>query len=282
MKLRPGAKVDEILLALEGLAANIHNEARPLNSFAATGSEARDAYVSWAVTNEVRLLNYISRHDVLEILNTPRYRDICLMPDGVHLKVSVNAEIDAMSSKLRSLARELRAERDAMVRITGCPAVLDSNVLLQCLLPSQIKWNSVIGEQARLMLPLRVIEELDMKKYGDNKRLRGVARGVLSWIEGLLTSDSSGPMSVGDNYGSTLELLLPDSPRRRPEDADEEIIDEVVRVNALTGRGVVVTADTGMLLRARALGLRVSTVREPYLRATAEIEAVAIQDSVEP
>ena len=47
------------------------------------------------------------------------------------------------------------------------------------------------------MVPLRVIEEIDAKKYGDSKRLRSVARGLLSWIDGLFGAGYPGPVSSG-------------------------------------------------------------------------------------
>ena len=47
------------------------------------------------------------------------------------------------------------------------------------------------------MVPLRVIEEIDAKKYGDSKPgdskpLRGVARELLPWIDGLFPELISG------------------------------------------------------------------------------------------
>jgi predicted ribonuclease YlaK len=59
----------------------------------------------------------------------------------------------------------------------GHIAVLDSNVLLHHLPPDQVNWQAATERPlVRLILPLRVVEELDSKKYGPSDRLRERAR----------------------------------------------------------------------------------------------------------
>jgi len=229
-------------------------------------SDLRDHYVRWASSCEQRLGSVIVRTDVLKMFENPRHRDICSMPPGNQMSNLISDEITAKSADFAEIRDSLKAARDRMSRGRGCPAVLDTNVLLQCLLPDQIRWASVIGESARLMLPLRVIEELDAKKYTGTQRVRDVARGLVPWLEGLFPGSDCGPVPVGDPDATTMEVLLADRPRYRPMDADEEVLDVYYEVKLLAGRAKLVTADGGMRLRARAEGVELCFVPMEYRR----------------
>jgi rRNA-processing protein FCF1 len=267
VRLRPGADSGATLRLLELLASNAHNEATPAPGSGANAGTHRLTYVRWVTSLEVQLSAHINRPDVLCLLGTARNRDIIAGAEGPHLLPLISAEIDAKSQDLRAIHQSLQADLSRVQSAPGVPAVLDSNVLLQCLRPDQVRWATVVGEAARLIVPLRVIEELDAKKYGGSERLRSVARGILPWLEALFEVDGAGPVLVGDPDGSTIELLFSDSPRYRPSDADEEVLDVVDQIRSLAGRAVVVTADTGMLLRARALGVPTRMVPETFLRS---------------
>ena len=116
------------------------------------------------------------------------------------------------------------------------------------------------------MLPLRVIEEVDSKKYEPKERLRDVARGILPWIEQLFSDSGCGPVPLRGPDDTTIEILLADRPRYRPSDADEEILDVYEEVRLLAGRAKLVTADTGMRLRARAAEIDVYAMPVDYRR----------------
>lgn len=121
-----------------------------------------------------------------------------------------------------------------------------------------------MNEKARVIVPLRVIEEIDSKKYGDNLRLRGVARGVLSWLAGLLPDGRTGPEPLtGD---ATIELLLVDRPRSRPSDADEEILEVCGDVRHFAGNVRVLTADKAMRVRAASDGFVVCQIPQAWER----------------
>jgi predicted ribonuclease YlaK len=122
-----------------------------------------------------------------------------------------------------------------------------------------------------MMLPLRVIEEIDAKKYGGNQRLSRVARELLPWIDRLFPHGDTGPVALRE--GATIELLLADRPRYRPSDADEEVLDICHEVRHLAGRVRLMTADTGMRARARTEGLELVIVPETWLRKGAGNEA---------
>jgi len=110
------------------------------------------------------------------------------------------------------------------------------------------------------------IEELDAKKYDPKDRLRQVARGLLPWLESLFPDSGCGPVPLNGPDDTTIEILLADRPRYRPSDADEEVLDVYHEVRLLAGRAKLVTADTGMRLRARAQEVDVYAMPPEYDR----------------
>jgi predicted ribonuclease YlaK len=150
----------------------------------------------------------------------------------------------------------------------GCAIVVDSNVLLQCRRPDELGWKAEVGETARLMLPLRVVEEVDSKKYGSSPRLTRVARSLLPWIDGLFVDGNTGPVPLRPGE-ATIELLLSDRPRHRPEDADEEVLDVAHDVRHLAGRVKIMTGDTAMRVRAKSEGLDVLVIPDGWRRPQA-------------
>ena len=117
--------------------------------------------------------------------------------------------------------------------------VLDTNVLLHYQPPDKVNWQEVVKEsQIRLVLPLRVIEELDEKKYLAREQLADRARRLLSQLWSLLK----------DNAGAPVMLNLC---------RDLQSVKQLV---------VLVTGDTGMSLRAASYGICVVSMPERYRR----------------
>lgn len=73
-------------------------------------------------------------------------------------------------------------------------------------------------------------------------------------------------MKIRDGRPDRIELLLTDRPRFRPSDADEEVLDVAHEVLRFAGRAKVMTADTGMRVRARHEGLDVLRIPDAWLR----------------
>jgi hypothetical protein len=134
--------------------------------------------------------------------------------------------------------------------------------------PDSVNWTEVVGESARLIVPLRVLEELDAKKYeAPRPETRQAARNALSWLEQLFEGPGTGPVPIGSQGDTTLEIYLSDRPRWRPDDADEEILQVCHEVRMLNGRAKVVTGDNGFRLRTRAMGEEVCDMPDRYLRS---------------
>jgi hypothetical protein len=177
----------------------------------------------------------------------------------------VYTEVSRQIERLRRLLDDLNARIERAAVTGGFVAVLDSNVLLHCLPVDQIPWPDIVGrENVRLIIPLRVIEEIDAKKYAKSPELAKRARNLLPAIDRLL-GPAGAPGSVTDSV--TIEVPVDSGPRNRPEDADEEILETCRELRQFGSQPVtLVTGDTGMRLRAQAHGLTTATLPEKYLR----------------
>jgi predicted ribonuclease YlaK len=178
------------------------------------------------------------------------------MPPGNQLATLIHAELEVKRHNLTAVGTYLEGHLGRMRRSPGLPIVVDSNVLLQSQRPDNVNWNRELKTTVRIMLPLRVIEEIDAKKYSKNDRLRDRARELLPWINSLFPNGDTGPITLRED-DATIELLLADRPRHRPDDADEEILDVCHDVVRFAGRGKLMTGDTSMRLRAISEGLEV-------------------------
>jgi predicted ribonuclease YlaK len=85
------------------------------------------------------------------------------------------------------------------------------------------------------MMPIRVIEELDAKKYSRDPVIQRRARRRLPWLNRLFPDGDRGPIALGK--GATLELLLSEASRNRPAAGDEEMLEVCQEAQQLVGRG---------------------------------------------
>jgi predicted ribonuclease YlaK len=168
---------------------------------------------------------------------------------------------------LQRLLDDLNERRGRLALTTGRISVLDTNVLLHYLPIHQVPWPEVVESAVvRLVIPLRVIEELDAKKYSKSADLAKRARNVLPTLEQLL-GQAGRPGPVAENV--TVEVPVDTGPRQRPEDADEEIIAVCRDLSQFSGRDVtLVTGDTALRIRAQAHGLVTVAVDDHYLRVS--------------
>jgi PIN domain len=115
--------------------------------------------------------------------------------------------------------------------------------------PSQIEWADVIGSPARLVVPLRVVRELDDKKATNTKPLRQRAEKRLHQLAGYTLGD--GPHEVRSDIGIEVvgSLDLDHSAERRPPiPADVEVLDTCEALATYNGGSGVclLTGDLGM------------------------------------
>lgn len=276
--------VDQAIIGLDSEAANIHAYTASASydtDITVRSNDARNLYVRWSIEAEGRLLGTLQRDEVLSIFSNPRHRDISLMPAGEQLQRSVYAEVGSKRELFESMSRELKETRTRLARSPGLPSVVDTNFMVHCLRPDQIKWKSVVDDIVRLIIPLRVIEELDAMKTDNKERLRKNSREILSWLESLFTGSNTGPVKIRADEETTIEILLSGRPRYRPSDADEEVLDVCHDFQRFVGNSLLVTADYGMRLRARSESIDVLLMPQKYFKKNSDA-SVSAESSSEP
>lgn len=190
------------------------------------------------------------------------------------LNDALSAEIDVQAKAL-TLAR---AELDALKAVAarpGLPIVYDTNMLIHWNRPCDIGWKDVLRAsqepvtQARLVVPLRVVDELDRQKYGDGS-LADRAGKALRYVQAALKDHPPGhPVPIRDGDATTLEVWV--DAEDRGGDADLEILRAAASLDMLcpaTGARVL-TGDLGMQLRAQMMDLKVLHLPDTYRKRAA-------------
>jgi hypothetical protein len=228
-----------------------------------------EAYVRWVETVENQLTVLSLDLDLVDALHTSRYWRIRqLHEEPIRPVALVQAEIDRQAGWLEALRRELEQRIHRAAAAQGDPAVIDTNVLLEFMPPAQIDWRSILPASAvRLVVPLRVIEELDLLKFDRRRPERADrARRILPQLSAVVGAGGE-PREVRE--GTTIEVLVGPAPRYRPADGDEEVLLTCQELEQFGGRPVtLVSADTGIRLRAQALGIRAIPMPIQYSRST--------------
>ena len=142
---------------------------------------ARDSYIDWVQQTLSLMSNHTHDPGVTEMLLTSSYWHIrALHSDSARPIPLVQDEIRRQQRNLEWLLEDLVRRRDRAREAPGHIALPDTNVLLNYQPARHIPWPSVIGkEDVRLVLALRVIEELDAKKYTESDRIRQRARELV-------------------------------------------------------------------------------------------------------
>jgi rRNA-processing protein FCF1 len=213
-------------------------------------------YLDWAESTELQLGNVTSDPEVLTLPYTPAYYEIRrLDPSSPRGVAFLDSERERQVVALEALREDLKRRLERARAAPGAITVLDTNVLLHHQLPDSVAWREVVGQESvRLVIPLRVIEELDAKKYTESERLRRRARERLPKLYALVAAGGA-PKALPDGHG-TLEVFIEPGPRSRPADADTEILETAHDLGRLSGSKVaIVTGDTAMRLRAEANGI---------------------------
>jgi PIN domain len=239
----------------------------------------RDAYLTWVEEVEAALVSMTEDPEVLSLLYTPQYWRIReLESDWKAISDPrpyplVYSAVGRQTELLERIAKELeqRLARTALAA-SGPIAVLDTNVLLQYQGIDQIPWEAVLGLPAvRLVIPVRVVEEIDAKKYAKQLDLAKRARNLLPVLAQYVGPAGAPGALKGD---VTIEVFIETGPRARPEDADEEILTTCLDLAQFSSKPItLVTADYGMRLRAEAYGISTASLPDNYLRRRVETES---------
>lgn len=226
----------------------------------------RNDYLNWVSDATIRLQNIFEDSITWHELHSEafwRIRD--LTTESPRWAEVITTETIRQATRIEALQVSVDHLHQWLTCSPGRITLLDTHVLLHFQPAEQINWVDVVGvSEVRLVLPLRVVEELDEKKYTARDELAQRARGVLSMLRTSLASSAGLPVSLREDV--TIEVLVGDEPRRRTVDADQEILDVASGLGAARADTVLVTDDAAMDIRARALGLRVCAMPTKYLR----------------
>ncbi len=147
---------------------------------------ALNHYLSW-VNNQVEpiLRNYFLDPAVWTPLRGDAYWHIQAMTESSpHWYELVEGEMKRQAEHLESIETMVQSVIERANAAPGAFAVLDTHVLLHYTPPAEVPWPAVVGQpDVRLVLPLRVIEELDEKKYTARDDLADRARRLLSQLQ---------------------------------------------------------------------------------------------------
>jgi hypothetical protein len=220
-------------------------------------------YVAWVESTEKQLRNVFSDVGVVHQLRSTTYWAI--RQSAPRCLDLISTEVTEQVSWLEALIDRLRVIAVRLEAAPGRATVLDTNVLLHYQPPWDVEWPTVTGEEeVRLVLPLRVVEELDEKKYMSRGDLADRARRLLSQLWQRLGESAGGPVRLRGK--TTIEVPVEDGRRERSLDADEEILDSCEQLRNVGRAPILVTADTSMSLRAKARRLDVTPMPERYRR----------------
>ena len=226
----------------------------------------QNSYLAWVGIAESQLRNIFIDPTTWEHLYGERHWQIYgLNEDSPRAIELINKELNLQADWLDGLADSLKKLADRLTAAPGQITVLDTNVLLHFMPPEQVDWTQVVDvSQVRLVLPLRVVEELDKMKYTARDDLADRTRRLLGQLRAQLAATAGGPTELRSNV--TIEVPVDDEPRRRTLDADQEILDTCRELQSGGGSVVLVTDDAGMTLRAAAQATAVIAMPETYLR----------------
>lgn len=234
-----------------------------------TGLESlQNRYLDWAEGAEARLHYLTDDLEALTMFDTARSRMIReLRPDAVRPWPLVDAEVKLHVSVLERMLADLQGRIVRIADADGHAVVVDTNILLHYKPLIELPWSELTGaERVRVSVPLRVIEELDQKKYAPRKDLAARARRLLPQLHSWL-GPGGAPAAIAAN--TTVEVMVDAGPRRRPSDADEEILAACHELSQFGASAVsLLSADTAMQLRAQAEGITVITLSDQYLRSS--------------
>ena len=190
----------------------------------------------------------------------------------------INGEAETQARYIDSLVNQLEHLGKWLDATDGEMAVLDTHVLLHFQPPEQVDWKTVTGtDTVRIILPLRVIEELDMSKYRERDDIADRARRLLSQLWALLSPTAGGPVKIRE--GVTIEVPVDDGPRQRTLDADQEILNQCLMLKAVGQAVRLISDDTGLSIRATAQEVTVIPMPEHYLRKKVKVAEAADTNS---
>jgi len=249
MRLKRGIPVDRATVQLDDVIQMARNStlARDLDAV---------PYVSWVYSVE-RALQSAFVDVPLQRLHTERFWRV--QGPTIRRAEAISQEVELQVAWLSSVRDTITTMAERFRRQPGAIAVLDTNVLLHHRPLKDVDWGKIVGEKpVLLVIPRRVVEELDARKYVGTK-LGDRARKRIR-----LLSDHVAPGGEKVRPAVTVQILGPvdldpDVARRAPIPADEEIIETCEALTSYVdpNRVHLLTGDLSMSMLAENRGLSV-------------------------
>jgi rRNA maturation endonuclease Nob1 len=228
--------------------------------------EHLNRYLQWANSAELLMRNLFSEPTKWTRLHSERFWQIRnLNPLSPRPFEFIDTEASHQLLLIEGIVQRLKALINRQDAAPGLVAVLDTSVLLQFLAPEQVDWTGCLKKsEVRLVLPLRVIEELDIKKYMGREEIAQRAKRALAQLHDKLLESSGTPTLL--KKGVSIEVPVDSGARVRISDADLEVLDTCLEYSSNGKPVILVTGDYGMTLRAQARNIDVFFMPDKYLK----------------
>ena len=263
LNLTPGRGLDDnVMRTLEETLAGLEN----VNGGGGTAETRRRNYLGWAAQAASRLRGVLTAEQLATLVLTERYRALLIVALGdQELNGLLDLEIGDRLAAWRHLVDKTKTWRTRWAT-AGVVVVPDTNVFLQHDdMFDVIPWHKIVNQppfnQIHLVVPLLIVDELDRQKRNGKTEARTRARATLKRFNELLRAgpDRVALQTAAAPTGVTLEVLVDELDHQRLTDNDNEIVAQTRLLADLVPIPVhLITADTGMALRARNIGLRVT------------------------
>jgi hypothetical protein len=148
----------------------------------------------------------------------------------------------------------------------------DTNVFLQCRALHEVPWGDTVqADEIALLIGAQVQDEIDRLKGDGNSRRARRARETNSLFRSALASpDESLPLR--ESAPKVTLRFAPALPQQRESAetldltrSDDQLLDEVMHFRRTEPSAQILSGDTGMMLRARRLGVPLIPVPESWL-----------------
>ncbi|MFC8409473.1 PIN domain-containing protein [Arthrobacter sp. NPDC057259] len=280
IRLLPGAspkKTLEIITHAAGALASV--------SSAGTAFDRYNSYLQWATRHGNILSHYLHADEMGRLVTTQRYWSLLSLDTStvqpMTLAELVDGEVTQRSFGLDDAKRTIEGNLNCWDNGRAVAVVLDTNVWLKHYNDpaGDVDWSQLLDERPDvplvLTVPMKVIDELDNLKRNKTTvpkgevSIRRRASLALKYLEakaampGKRSTLQQGTMA-GQLPTATIHLAVLEQPLHQPPiaDADLEIIERAGAVAPYAERVRIVTADYGMVYRARQAGLDAVRVKD--------------------
>jgi hypothetical protein len=245
-------------------------------NFAVGGDSPSKQYAVWAGNTRGQLKGVLTRPAISSLFEGPQ--NLAALLGGPSELVLSNAAASEICEGIGEIADWLKRFIDSTEQSQNLPLVIDTNVILEYQSIGLINWAKYLGEPVRLIIPLRVFEELEEARYSNSKRKSQVARDELPRIVAMIEHNPGRPAKIENRNDATIELFDFRVDGLRPSWADDEILDFYQTLKQFLPRTRLVTSDGPLLVRAKYRGFDVCRGPENQLRLVSNVHTSKTSD----